>query len=248
MEFLRRIFAAIYKTWMFLTLLIPALLFLPLYITFLNSPKLLNAAFKLVRLHSFLILTCSGIIVRRKYHIPTDKIPSPCIYIANHTSYLDILSSYMVIPNFFVFMAKAELDKIPIFNLFFKHMNVLVNRKSKMDSHKAFIKIGEKLDQGFSVYIFPEGTISNEGKLKQFKNGAFKLAIDKQIPIVPIVYRENWKLLQNGGYFKSYGRPGVIYADVLEPIYTNGLKDENLLDLRLRIQNLFEENIKNSKQ
>ncbi|MFN6037546.1 MAG: lysophospholipid acyltransferase family protein [Bacteroidota bacterium] len=170
-------------------------------------------------------------------------MPNPCIYIANHSSYIDIISSYMVIPNYFIFMGKAELNKIPIFNLFFKHMNVLVNRKSMMDSHKAFIKVGEKLDKGESVYIFPEGTISNEGKLKLFKNGAFKLAIEKQIPIVPIVYQSNWKLLQNGGFFKSFGRPGVVHATLLEPIETTGMKDENLVDLRNRIFQLYKEKL-----
>jgi 1-acyl-sn-glycerol-3-phosphate acyltransferase len=246
-EFLRRIFAGLFKIWMFLTLFLPALVFIPFYLIFLNSPKLLKAAFTLVRIHSFLILTFSGIIVRKKYRIKKEDLPNPCIYVANHSSYLDIISSYMVIPNFFVFMGKAELNKIPIFNLFFKHMNVSVNRKSKMDSHKAFTKVGEKLDEGKSVYIFPEGTIANEGKLKSFKNGAFKLAIDKQIPIVPIVYKENWKLLQNGGFFKSLGRPGVIYAEVLEPIITKGLTDENLVDLRERIRSLFEKQLSDSQ-
>ena len=140
-------------------------------------------------------------------------------------------------------MGKAELDKIPLFNMFFKHMHVLVNRKSKMDSHKAFLKIGERLDEGSSVYIFPEGTISNEGKLKPFKNGAFKLAIDKQIPIVPIVYKKNWKILQNGGFFKSMAGPGMISAQVLEPIATKGMNDENLLDLRSRVFQLFEKHL-----
>ena len=243
MEILRRIFAAIFKVWMFLTLLIPALIFIPFYVIFLNSPKLLTPAFYLVRLHSFLILTFSGILVRKKYIVPKHTIPNPCIYVANHSSYIDIISSYMIIPNYFVFMGKAELDKIPIFNLFFKHMNVPVNRKSKMDSHKAFIKIGEKIDQGKSVYIFPEGTISNEGKLKHFKNGAFKLAIDKQVPIVPIVYKANWKLLQNGGFFKSFGRPGIVDAIIMPPVYCNGMNDENLVDLRDHIHRLFEEKL-----
>ena len=243
MEFVRRVFYAFYKIWMILSLLWTAILFLPIYLICLNIPSLLKPAYHTTRLHSFLILFFSGVLVKKKYLFPKQNLPHPCIYVANHTSYVDILSSYLIIPNYFVFMGKAELDKIPLFNMFFKHMHVLVNRKSKMDSHKAFLKIGERLDEGSSVYIFPEGTISNEGKLKPFKNGAFKLAIDKQIPIVPIVYKKNWKILQNGGFFKSMAGPGMISAQVLEPIDTKGMNDENLLDLRSRVFQLFEKHL-----
>ena len=122
-------------------------------------------------------------------------------------------------------------------------MHVLVDRKSRIGSHKAFMEVATKIDEGTSVYIFPEGTISNEGKLKPLKNGAFKLAIDKQVPIVPIVYSANWKLLQNGGFFKSLARPGFAYATIFPPIETKGMTEENLVSLRSSVEEIYRQNL-----
>ena len=93
------------------------------------------------------------------------------------------------------------------------------------------------LDKGISVVIYPEGTISNEGKLKPFKNGAFKLAIDKQVPIVPVVNLNNWQYLQNGGFFKSLAGPGIPRIVVGEVIETKGMTAENCAELRDKVFN-----------
>jgi len=138
-----------------------------------------------------------------------------------------------------LFMAKAELLQIPLFRNFFKYMDIPVNRKSNVDAHKAFIEAGERLDKGYSLIIFPEGTISNEGILKPFKNGAFKLAIEKQVPIIPVINLNNWKLLQNGGFLKSFGRPGIARIVVKDPIPTKGLTEENSVDLRNKVRDII---------
>lgn len=141
-------------------------------------------------------------------------------------------------------MAKFELNKAPLFNIFFKDMQISVDRKSRMDAHRAFMRAQEEIDAGNSVFIFPEGTIANEGVLKNFKNGPFKLAIDCQVPILPITYIGNWKLLQNGGFFKSYGKPGISRAIIHEPISTTGMTEENVVPLREAVYKLFEETLK----
>jgi 1-acyl-sn-glycerol-3-phosphate acyltransferase len=166
-------------------------------------------------------------------------MPQPCIFVGNHTSYLDIVLSTFYIDHLAIYMGKAELLKAPLFKTFFKGMDIPVNRMNRGDAHKAFMKAGAEIDKGRSMVIFPEGTISSFGKLKPFKNGAFKLAIEKQVPIVPIVNLNNWKLLQNGGYFKSFGCFGVAKTVVLEPIETKGMTEENLVDLRERVFKLI---------
>lgn len=163
------------------------------------------------------------------------KQPKPCIYVGNHTSYLDIVFSTFYIQHTAVYLGKAELLKIPLFNQFFKYLDVPVNRKSITESHKSLQVCAQKLDEGLSVVIFPEGTISNEGKLKPFKNGAFKLAIDKQVPIIPVAYLNNWKFLQNGGFFKSNGCFGIPKIIVGEAIETKGLTEKDLPELKERI-------------
>jgi 1-acyl-sn-glycerol-3-phosphate acyltransferase len=140
-------------------------------------------------------------------------------------------------------MAKAELMKIPLFKYFFVYLDIPVNRKSMTDAHKAFLEAGKKLDQGLSVVIYPEGSISSEGKLKSFKNGAFKLAIEKKVPVIPVVNINNWLFLQNGGFFKSNGRPGIPRIVVGDPIDTNGLVAENINELRDKVFNFTKQEL-----
>ncbi|MBC7865163.1 MAG: 1-acyl-sn-glycerol-3-phosphate acyltransferase [Bacteroidia bacterium] len=242
---MRRIFSSLWKTWFLIWFCFIILLALPGFLIFLSRKKWFGLAFRLEQIVCFSIMIGSGVILRKIYMVNKRSLPHPCVYVANHASYLDILASYVVIPNYSIFMAKAELKKVPFINLFFREMNVLVNRKSKMDSHRAFVEVGKRIDEGSSIYIFPEGTISDDGSLLRFKNGAFKLAIDKQIPIVPIVYTNNWRLLQNGGFFKSYGRPGISEAIVHPPVLTKGLTEENLVTLREEVYKIFETELAN---
>ncbi len=134
-----------------------------------------------------------------------------------------------------VYLAKAELLKIPLFKYFFVYLDIPVDRKSRTGSHKAFVDAGKKIDQGLSVIIYPEGTISDKGKLRPFKNGAFKLAIEKQVPIVPVVNLNNWWLLENGGFFKSNGRPGIAHIVVGDVLETKGLTEENMEELKQKV-------------
>jgi 1-acyl-sn-glycerol-3-phosphate acyltransferase len=247
-EILRRIFATVWKIWFALVFVIMFLIFYPFFVFFLYVSFNVKAVMFLKRLDGGIALFLSGIFYKRYYNSKIKDIPQPCVIVANHTSYLDIILAYHALPINIIFMAKAELLKVPLFNIFFKKLDVPVNRKSNSDAHKALIKAGEEIDKGHNMFIFPEGTISNEGKLKAFKNGAFKLAIDKQVPIVPITFISNWKLLQNGGFFKSLGRPGLAKIVIHEPISTKGMTDENLVSLREQVRDLSLETLKAFKQ
>lgn len=200
-------------------------------------------AFSLKRFWAYIIVSFTGIIPVVKSKRNLHKLHKPCIFVSNHTSYLDIVLSPFYIDHLALFMGKVELLKAPLFKTFFKGMDITVDRKSKTDSHKAFLKSGAELDKGRSLVIYPEGTISNNGHLKPFKNGPFKLAIEKQVPIVPVVNLNNWELLQNGGFFKSHGRPGFANIVVLKPIDTKGLTQENIVHLKTEVYNLINEQL-----
>ncbi len=162
------------------------------------------------------------------------------IYCANHTSYIDIIMCYCTIPDYFIFMGKQELQKAPLFNIFFKDMNILVNRKSSFGSHKALQTAGERLDMGQNLIIFPEGTISREApSLRPFKYGAFKLAIEKQLPIIPITYVNNFMLLQDKAFLKGNGRPGMSRVVVHEAIETKGLTLEDIEMLKNKVEQII---------
>lgn len=220
------------------------ILLFPLFFIFLNKRTLYPKAFSLMRFWARWIVTIPGVHVGVKREIATTHLPPVAIYCANHNSYLDIVISYIAIPRYFVFMGKAEIRKAPLFNIFFRDMNILVERQSRIGSHRAFVKAAEEIDRGNSMFLFAEGTISSKGKLLPFKNGAFRLAIEKQVPIVPVTYLNNWRLLQNGGFLKSHGRPGRARVIVHKPVPTAGMTEKDLVTLREQVHAIIENALK----
>ncbi|WP_254526453.1 MULTISPECIES: 1-acyl-sn-glycerol-3-phosphate acyltransferase [unclassified Sphingobacterium] len=143
----------------------------------------------------------------------------PYIICPNHTSILDITALTYLCPQEFSFIGKVELLKNPVTRIFFKSIDIPVNRQSKISAFKAFKRATELLHEGKSVVIFPEGKIDEEFPpvLHKFKAGAFKMAIENNIPILPVVIHNAWEILwDDGGRFGS--KPGVIKISVLKPI------------------------------
>lgn len=237
MNYLLIIPRALWKLLFLLNFVLGLLILYPLFYILLSRKKWFPLAFQLKKFWAAWILLIPGIFVRIR-RTPM-KIPQPCIYCSNHVSYLDIVISYILIPDYFIFMGKQELDKAPLFRIFFKEMNILVDRKSTISSHRAFLRAGQELKSGHSVFLYPEGTISSAGKLRGFKNGAFKLAIEQQVPIVPITFLNNWKILQNGGFFKSHGRPGISRVIIHDPIPTAGMTEDDLVSLRSKVHEII---------
>ncbi|MCX7729158.1 MAG: 1-acylglycerol-3-phosphate O-acyltransferase [Bacteroidia bacterium] len=235
----RTIFITVWKTWFALVFISTLLILFPLFYLLLIL-KQFKSVYYLKQAWAFLICLFSGLIPHIRYIQGKFDFPSPCIIVANHTSYLDILFSVFYIKKPAVFIGKAELLSIPVFNIFFKYFDIPVRRQNPKDAARAFEKAGEWIDKGFCVVIFPEGTISPQGKLKPFKNGAFKLAIQKKVPIVPAVNLNNWQLLENGGFFKSNGFPGIAHIIVGKPVDTSVYSEENSLDLQNKIRTFIE--------
>ncbi|MFH1320866.1 MAG: lysophospholipid acyltransferase family protein [Bacteroidota bacterium] len=205
-------------------------------------------AFKLKKLFTKSLLFLTGIrcSVKKEADLKSDV---PYVFCANHTSYFDIVLSYRIIPYFFLSMGKYELSKVPIFNIFFKKMNILVDRGSKISSHRAFIRAGQEIEKGYSIVLFPEGGILRRSipELHRFKNGPFKLAIEKQVPIVPITFLNNWKIFPHGDDIKKYGGPAVAHAVIHKPIETKGMSDEDMVDLREHVFNIIDKTLKENE-
>jgi len=222
----------LWKIFFLLNFLIGLLLLFPVFYILLSREAWFPKAMIVKRFWAHWILGVPGIFISVTDKAQIKSVQQPRIYCANHCSYLDVIISYIILPDYFVFMGKAELLNAPLINRFFtKGMDIAVERKSRIGSHQAFMRAGKEIDKSHSMFIFPEGTLSSEGKLRGFKNGAFKLAIEKQSPVVPITFINNWKLLQNGGFFKAYGRPGIARVIIHEPISTRGFTDADLVYL-----------------
>lgn len=169
----------------------------------------------------------------------------PYVLCPNHCSYLDIVTTYIAIPEYFHFMGKAELKNIPLFGHFFKEMNIPVDRASIMSSHRAFQRAKEDIDKGISVAIFPEATIPETApKLKVFKNGAFKLAIEKQVPVIPIVFLDNWKRMPDGILRRMFaGGPGISRMIIHDPVETTGMTENDLAALKNKVYKIIDETL-----
>lgn len=137
----------------------------------------------------------------------------------NHTSILDITVLTYLCPQPFSFMGKIELLKNPVTRIFFKSIDIAVDRNSKISSYKAFKKGNDILMEGKNLVVFPEGKIDDEfpPKLHPFKAGPFKMATENKIAIIPVIIHNAWQILwDDGARFGS--KPGTIMISVLKPI------------------------------
>lgn len=132
--------------------------------------------------------------------------------VANHTSMIDIMLMLAIARNPFVFVGKKELSKIPLFGFFYKRTCILVDRNSPKSRMEVYDRAQKRLSQGLSICIFPEGGVPDESVvLDEFKDGAFRLAIEHKIPIVPMTFADNKKRFS---YTFFSGSPGLLRAKV----------------------------------
>lgn len=164
-----------------------------------------------------------------------------CIYISNHTSFLDLPGIRLVIPGEFRPLAKKELKKIPIFSLIVQTATVIVDRSSGESRKKSIDKLKKILAHGISILIFPEGTQNRTKEILQpFHDGAFRIAVDTQRPMLPMVVIGAGKLMPPG---KFHVAPGKIKIVVGEEIPTAGLTQKDVPALKEKAYHLMREMI-----
>ena len=158
------------------------------------------------------------------------------MFVANHTSMTDVMLMLSVVENPFVFVGKKELAKIPLFGFFYKRTCILVDRTSSRSRMAVFERAQKRLNQGMSICIFPEGGVPDESIiLDEFKDGAFRLAIEHEIPIVPITFYDNKKRFS---YTFFSGSPGKMRAKVHHFIETKGKTDVKKT-VKIEVRNLI---------
>lgn len=146
-----------------------------------------NIAHRVARIWAASILRVSGIGVKLR-GLRNINPSKSYIYMANHQSNYDIPVLLAHLPVQFRWLAKAELFKIPLFGLAMKRVGYIsIDRSDFRSAVKSLKKAAETIREGTSVVIFPEGTRSLDGKIRDFKKGGFIMAIDSQVPIVPVV-------------------------------------------------------------
>jgi 1-acyl-sn-glycerol-3-phosphate acyltransferase len=160
------------------------------------------------------------------------------VLVANHTSMTDIMLMLVLVKNHpFVFVGKKELAQIPIFGFIYKRVCILVDRSSNKSRFQVFERAQNRIQQGLSICIFPEGGVPEEHiVLDEFKDGAFRIAIEHQLPIVPIVFFDNKKRFPFA-FFS--GSPGKMRAKILPIIATKGKTQEAKNELKQQVRKMI---------
>ena len=164
------------------------------------------------------------------------------VYTPNHFSLLDIaLVGY--IPQPFVFISKRSLTRLPLFGWVIRTFHIPVDRNSTRSSYQALQESLRKIDEGKSMVMYPEGGIRTPEppQLAHFKSGPFRVAIEKQVPVVPVTIPHNWFILPNDK--KLLMRPRRPLLIFHEPIPTVGLTEADVPTLRDRVFGVIEQEL-----
>jgi 1-acyl-sn-glycerol-3-phosphate acyltransferase len=210
-------------------------LFWPFLYYFSRKPGRYIYMNKIRTLWGFFSSLLSGIIYRFEYEKPIDWSRA-YIICPNHISNLDITSASILTKNDYSFLGKEELLEGIVTRLFFRTVDIPVNRLSARSSFRAFKKAGDRLKGGANMVIYPEGTISGNypPKVIEFKNGPFRLAIEHQVPIIPVTSLDTWKVYWDEGLQKG-SRPGICHIFVHEPVETTGMTVDDADALRDKV-------------
>lgn len=147
------------------------------------------------------------------------------VFVANHTSLVDIWALLVTVPNSFRFVAKRQLQGVPVFGRAMESAgNIFIDRDNLMSSFGSYDAAAAQIARGLSAMVFAEGTRSRDGRLLPFKKGPFVLAIRAGVPVVPVRICGAFERTPKGALNV---RPGAVVVRVGEPISTAGLTYED---------------------
>jgi len=193
--------------------------------------------FRLCRVWARCVLWAMGLRLRPVYEAPEDR-KKPCIVVANHTSMIDILCTFLLVDAPFLFIGKIELARVPLFGFFYRRTNILVDRSSRASAHRSFLEADRRLSAGLGVCIYPEGGVPDPHiRLAPFKEGAFRLSVRNGIPILPITFVDNKRAFP---YALYEGRPMRLRARIGRLEWPVGTEAEATREMKQRIRGIIE--------
>jgi 1-acyl-sn-glycerol-3-phosphate acyltransferase len=230
LKIIRSILLGLYAFWVFLVFTSSMIFFLPgLVLPFLFGRKFSWIGYSFLWIWSW-VFSMLTFIRYDFYGQENFRKGQAYIYVSNHTSFLDLPGIRMIIPGEFRPLAKKELLKIPVFGWIARGATVIVDRSSGESRKRSMDKLKRILLDGVSILLFAEGTQNRTKDLLQpFKEGAFRIAIDTQQPILPMVVVGAGPLMPPGTIRM---KPGRIRIYVAPEIKTEGLTSNDLPALR----------------
>jgi 1-acyl-sn-glycerol-3-phosphate acyltransferase len=226
----------LWRIWFYIVMAIPILVLSPFLIISVSFDATYPLFFAMARFWAKFILYGMGFYykIEREEQLVKGK---SYMLVANHTSMTDIMLMLVISKNPFVFVGKAELTKIPIFGFFYRKSSILVDRNNSKSRVEVFAQAQQRLSRGLSICIFPEGGVPDESiLLDEFKDGAFRLAVDHQIPIVPMTFPDNKKRFS---FTFFSGSPGIMRAKVHLFIDTKGLTTDDRKELKEKVRQVI---------
>jgi 1-acyl-sn-glycerol-3-phosphate acyltransferase len=224
-------FRFLYKIYFGVIFIISGVLLYPYFLVALRGQNKYKNAVKVKKLWSDII--CIFCLIRVKV-IGKENFKNQEQYIvcANHASYLDIILMYKIIPDDFAFLGKAEVLKWPLVNIFFKKgIDIPVYRANRKKAAESLLNSKEALLTGRNLAIFPEGKMQDSPpRMERFKNGAFSLALEHNVSIIPLTFINNYKLFSDHIDVFGAGNPGTSKIIIHPRIEVN--KETDLVTLR----------------
>jgi 1-acyl-sn-glycerol-3-phosphate acyltransferase len=230
MKIIKKILILIWRIWFYAWMLGTIFVALPILIVVISKEEWYPVFFKIARAWANTVLFVMGF--STKVEREEELLASQSyVFCPNHTSILDILLTLSITKNPFVFLGKKELVNIPVFGYVYKRTCILVDRNDIKSRRTAFRQAQKRLQKGLSVCIFPEGNVPDDESivLDTFQKGAFRLAVDFKIPIVPITYYDCKKRFS---YTFFSGSPGILRVKTLRFLLTNNLEQKDLNSLK----------------
>lgn len=189
--------------------------------------------FKIARIWAKTILFVMGFWTKIEFEEFPEKNKS-YMFCPNHTSMIDIMLLLSVTKNPFVFVGKKELGSYPFFGYIYKRTSILVDRNDSQSKIEVFKAAQNCIKNNLSICIFPEGKVPDDESivLDHFQNGVFRLAIENQIPIVPMTFFDCKKRFS---YTFFSGSPGELRVKIHDFISTKEttLSDRNILKTKI---------------
>lgn len=237
MRILKVFFWIIWRIWFYIMMAIPILIMFPFLVISILTESGYPYFFKMARIWAKVILFGMGF----RYKVNQEAVlesKTSYMIVANHTSMTDIMLMLAILKNPFVFVGKQELSKIPLFGFFYKRTCILVDRGSAKSRRDVFEAAQQRINRGLSVCIFPEGGVPDDESvlLDEFKDGAFRLAIEHQIPILPITFPDNKKRFS---YTFLSGSPGLMRAHIHPIVQTKGSTSEARKEIKEKVRTII---------
>jgi 1-acyl-sn-glycerol-3-phosphate acyltransferase len=189
---------------------------------------------------------CRGVVKLMGWRIEVERNrlddARPCVFVANHQSFLDVVTFGSIFPKRTVSAGKREIGRIPIFGWFYRLSgNLVIDRGNPRGARDSLEEAARTIrEEGVSVWFMPEGHRNPGPQLLPFKTGAFRLALAAQVPVVPIVAGPLGVIADTT---RRLARPGVLRVTVLEPVRTDTPDPRSVSELAATVRSRMQEEL-----